>query len=72
MCVHTYATLAIIDVGLENSQQNPTVYNQSAFDVPPSPEVDAAWEDFYSRSKQFLKEAILVVYIVMITLRGRC
>jgi hypothetical protein len=54
LCVLTpYVTLAPVDVGLENS---PTkfhsfyVHNQSVFDMPPSPEVDAAWEALYSRS----------------------
>ena len=48
-----YVTLAPVDVGLENS---PTkfhsfyVHNQSVFDMPPSPEVDDAWEALYSRS----------------------
>ena len=47
------ATLAPVDVGLENSPtkfQSFYVHNQSVFDMPPSPEVDAAWEALYSRS----------------------
>ena len=46
-------TLAPVDVGLENSPtkfQSFYVHNQSVFDMPPSPEVDAAWEALYSRS----------------------
>lgn len=59
MCAHSFVTLAPVDVGLENS---PTkfhsfyVHNQSVFDMPPSPKVDAAWEALYSRSWQFLSE----------------
>ena len=53
MCAHPYVSLAPVDVSLENS---PTkfhsfyVHNRSVFDMPPSPEVDAAWEALYSRS----------------------
>ena len=53
MCAHPCVTLAPVDVGRENS---PTKFhsfyghNQSVFDMPPSSEVDAAWEDLYARS----------------------
>ena len=60
MCAHSYVTsIAPVDVGLENS---PTKFhsfydhNQSVFDMPPSPEVDAAWEALYSSSYHFLSE----------------
>ena len=36
--------------------------------MPPSPEVDAAWEALYSRSWEFYWN-LLVVYILMIALR---
>ena len=53
MYAHLCVTLAPVDVGLEKS---PTkfhsfyVHNKSIFDMPPSPEVDAAWEALYTRS----------------------
>ena len=71
VCAHPYVTLAPVDVGLENS---PTkfhsfyVHNQSVFDMPPSPEVDAAWEALYSRSYQFLS-ASFQLHILMITFK---
>jgi hypothetical protein len=56
MCTHPHVTLAPVDVGLENSPtkfQSFYVQNQSIFDMPPSPEVDAAWEALYARSWKF-------------------
>jgi len=47
------AVYSPVDVGLENSPTNFHgfyVHNRSIFDMPPSPEVDAAWEALYSRA----------------------
>ena len=51
MSAHSYVPLAPVDVGLETSPTKfHSFHNRSVFDMPPSSEVDAAWEALYSGS----------------------
>ena len=50
---HPPRNIAPVNVVLENSPtkfHSSSVRDRSIFDMPPSPEVDAAWEALYSRS----------------------
>lgn len=71
--IDAHTTSAPVDhVGLEYS---PTkfrsfyVQNRSAFDMPPSPAVDAAWAALYDRSLQFPTK--LTIAHILAIFRGR-